>query len=242
MPKVVGYHRPSSLGEALELLAEPGSVALAGGTVVNADRRGDPVVAVDLQALGLAGVTADGRRARIGAMTTLQQLADSAVLPDGIRMLSRRELPSTLRTLATVGGTVAAGGPDSGLLAALLVHDAVVHVAGDGEPIAVPLAALLADRAQLKGRLIVAIEIAVDGAFAHDATARTPGDDPIVAACARRTTDGTVRLALTGVAPTPVLVDDVASLQPPGDFRGTTEYRQRVAGVLAARVRDAVQR
>jgi CO/xanthine dehydrogenase FAD-binding subunit len=42
------------------------------------------------------------------------------------------------------------------------------------------------------------------------------------------------------VAPTPVLVDDgsIDALDPPGDYRGSAEYRRHLAAVLSARVRE----
>jgi CO/xanthine dehydrogenase FAD-binding subunit len=48
---------------------------------------------------------------------------------------------------------------------------------------------------------------------------------------------GTTRLALTGVARRPVLVDPDAldELEPLGDFRGSPEYRRALAQTLAAR-------
>ena len=72
------------------------------------------------------------------------------------------------------------------------------------------------------------------------ATARTPADTPIVAALGRRTDEGALRLALTGVAATPVLVDadHLDALDPPGDFRGTPAYRRHLAAVLTARVAE----
>ena len=56
----------------------------------------------------------------LGATTTLQAVVDDQRVPTVLRELARRELPSTMRTLATVAGTVAAGGWQSELLAALL--------------------------------------------------------------------------------------------------------------------------
>jgi len=238
MPKVVGYHRPSSIDEALGLLSQDGSAVLAGGTVLNADRSGEPVVAVDLQALGLDGVEqlGDGRL-RLGAMVTLQALADHADVPASLRDVARRELPSTLRTLATVGGTVFAGGGSSALLAALLAHDASVEVVGPSGTSSVGLAGFLASPPA--AALVVAVSVDVGGACAAARTARTPGDEPIVSAYARATAEG-VRTALSGVGHVPVLVEDPAKLDPPGDFRGSTEYRRHVAGVLVARVRAEV--
>jgi CO/xanthine dehydrogenase FAD-binding subunit len=242
MPKVVGYHRPSSVEEAVSLLTQPSAAVLAGGTRLNATNDGDPVVAVDVQALGLSGIESrsDGR-IRLGAATTLQQLADHPELPEALRALARRELPSTLRTLATVGGTVAHADWESELLAGLLVCDTVVTVARVGGAADHPLPAVLSDRSILQGGLITAVTISGDGAFAADHTGRTPADTAIVSAVARRGIDGRVRLALSGVAPTPVLVDGSAPLTPPGDFRGTVEYRTHLARVLSDRVRKAVE-
>ena len=48
-------------------------------------------------------------------------------------------------------------------------------------------------------------------------------------------------MAVTGVAPTPVLVDPenpTVSLQPPGDFRGDSEYRMHLVKILASRALD----
>ena len=44
-----------------------------------------------------------------------------------------------------------------------------------------------------------------------------------------------IRTALTGVADTPVVVDDVDALEPPGDFRGSPSYRLHLARVLRRR-------
>jgi CO/xanthine dehydrogenase FAD-binding subunit len=53
-----------------------------------------------------------------------------------------------------------------------------------------------------------------------------------------RSTDSGALLALCGVGPTPQLVDpgDIDRLEPPSDFRGSSEYRRHLAQVLAARV------
>jgi CO/xanthine dehydrogenase FAD-binding subunit len=43
---------------------------------------------------------------------------------------------------------------------------------------------------------------------------------------------------MSGVAPTPVVVDaeHLADLEPPGDFRGSSTYRAELAQVLLGRV------
>ncbi|HXP22116.1 MAG TPA: FAD binding domain-containing protein [Streptosporangiaceae bacterium] len=241
MSRVSEYLRPATLSEALACLDRPGAVVIGGGTKVNAARPAGPVVVVDLQALPTGAVERDGADGLlIGATVTLQRLADDARVPAAIREAARREQPSTLRAMATVGGCVATADPSSELLAALLVHGGTVRLAGrDGEHDR-SLAALLADRSPLAGRIITAVAVETGGVTAAARTARTPADRPIVAAVARRRPDGQRRLALTGVAAAPVLVtaerDAAGDLDPPGDFRGSSEYRRAIAAVLTRRV------
>ncbi len=238
MYRIEAYHRPTSVAEAVGLLAAPDHLALAGGTTVRHDGGARSTEIVDLQALGLDRIALDPDAldrgiVRIEAMVTLQDIADSDAVPDLIRVAARAELPSTLRTLATVGGTIGAGWADSLLLTALLVHDTSVRFA-DGR--SAPLPSVLTTGLDA-GELIVAVEAQTSGRTAVARTGRTPSDDPIVAAAAR-TADGGIRLALCGIAHTPELVDvgNVDRLDPPGDFRGSSEYRRHLATVLSARV------
>jgi carbon-monoxide dehydrogenase medium subunit len=98
--------------------------------------------------------------------------------------------------------------------------------------------------------------------------ARTPADDPIVAAVAVVEMDGSVvqqaRVALTGVWPEAVRLAEAPSrlvgspldkssiweaaaaveeeVAPTGDFRGSAEYRRAMAGVLTRRALEACLR
>lgn len=224
------------MGEALTTLAAPGTpkVVLAGGTVINADQGFDPIEVVDLQALGLDGITEEGDRLRIGATTTLQAMAYDERVPEALVALALREAPSTLRTLGTIGGLVAHRDADSELLAGLLVYGATVTIIDDGGSIDHDLSDVVASGPG--SGIIAAVSIETGGTTASAGTGRTPQDRPIVAAVARRAADGSVRLALCGVSSTPVLVEDVSSLDPPGDFRGSAQYRLHLASILAARV------
>ena len=239
MPLVAAYHRPNSLSEALALLAEPNRVPLAGGTTINADRAASDIEVVDLQSLGLEGIERTGGRVRIGAMATLDAVARSIELSPALQRIARAEAPSTLRTLATLGGLIAASDSDSVLLAALLVHDASVEFAGGS---AHPLRLVL-QQGVSSGAVITAVTIDPEGELATSATGRTPADVPIVAAVGRRL-DRTVVVALTGVAGSPVLVDPAnpaAGLEPPDDFRGSASYRRMLAETLTARVIETLR-
>lgn len=226
------YHRPATLAEALSLLDSAGTAVLAGGTSLIASA--GPTAVVDLQELGLDSITLDGGRVWVGAMVRLRNLVESDLLPAILRDLARREAPNTIRNAATVGGTIVLADPESELIAGLLVHDAELTLVAADSTRSFAVGDYLHDR---PSGIITQISMESGGSAAAARTGRTPADRPIVAAVARRGDGGGVRLALTGVASTPLLVDpaDVDDLVPPSDFRGSTDYRGHLARVLAAR-------
>jgi len=235
MPGVMAYHRPSTIDEASSLLNDPGKVVLAGGTSLVpralSDRSSETAL-VDLQALGLDMIMADADRLGIGSMVRLGDLLAEHRIPALLRDLAQRELPSALRNQATIGGTVGDASHESLLLAGLLAFNTTVEIHNIGTR---PLADELLS--PTRNRLITSITIHTVGAAAVASTGRTPADSPIVAAVANKTSDD-LRLALTGVAAIPVLVDPAnptAGLNPPADFRGSSEYRLHLAEVLSAR-------
>lgn len=249
MPQIkVYYHRPTTIDQALQLLNRAGvnTALLAGGThaVPQLGNQVDEVV--DLQAVGLTGITTGAQTLTFGAMVTLQMLVENPLTPDLLREAARREGANTIRNAATLGGVVAAPDRDSELLAALLVCEAQITVHNQNGQTVVSLETLLRDvPAALGGGIIIAISVATGGQTAADRVARTPADRPIVAALARKSPAGKLWLALCGVSNVPVLADpnaDVkAAINPAGDFRGSAEYRRQMAATLARRVIAAVK-
>ncbi len=237
------YARPATLQEALDLLADPHAAVLAGGTDLNGDAAGAPKIAVDLQDLGLSGIDTDGSTLRIGAMTTLQDLVDATDAPSLLRELAHREAPSTIRNAATVGGTIGSSDPESELLAGLLLFDAAVALATATGSAEVRLDDLLDDPTALVGSIITSVTLSTSGATAADRTGRTPMDRPIVMVAGRLASDGIARLVATGVASRPVVIDPnrMDDLEPPADFRGSSEYRRHLAGVLADRIVERLE-
>lgn len=241
MQTISSYHRPSGLEEALTLVgrSDVNTVVIAGGTMVTAAELPAGTEVVDIQAAVAGTVDGSGDQVTMGGMTRLQDLIDNPATPSLLAELALREGPNTLRNASTVGGTVAAANPESELLAGLLVHDATVTIERLDGPEELPLAELLANRTVLNGGIISLISVVRGGETSSARTGRTPADASIVAAAGRVVADG-FRIALTGVAATPVLVDpdDLTDLDPPADFRGSAEYRRELAGILSQRVVD----
>ena len=235
---ITKYYRPTTLDEAVALAGRPDAVILAGGTSVNADPSLSAAIAVDLQAVGLADISSEPGIVRLGAMTTLQAVVDADEVPAVLRDLARREAPQIIRNAATVGGTIGIADFESPFLTGLLAHDAEVTLEGGDATIVRGLDDLLDDPTALDGTVITSVAVPTTGTAATDDTARTPMDRPIVLAVGRRAANGEMRLAIAGVADRPVIVDPdrVAALDPPSDFRGSSEYRRSIASVLAQRV------
>ena len=241
MSRTIAYHRPASIEDALDLLGSAGDRAaprtiLAGGTVVNATT-GQEREVVDLQALGLDEIRLEGQSVSIGAMVRLQDLVDSGDVPRGVRDAAKSEQPSTMRTVATVGGTVGVRWNESVLLAALLAHEAEVTTRTPTGSTVDSLNSWLA-RELSEPTIVTEITVAAEGATAVASTGRTPADVPIVAAVGRRAPAGII-VALTGVSDVPVVVDPfdpTSGLSPNEDFRGSVDYRLELARVLTARV------
>ncbi len=239
MRTITRYHRPANVREALALLGRDGveSVALAGGTVVNATESGPKTEVVDLQVAIGAGIDVVGDRVEIGAMTRLAHLTRSPEIPSLIRDLAHREGPNTYRNAATAGGTVATGDPESVLLAGFLAFGAEANLVTTAGQRTLAVADLLAEPELLDGAIIESISIESEGAGHWESTGRTPVDTPIVSVIGRRGVAG-LTLALTGVASTPILVapQDIEGLTPLADFRGSSAYRSELARILTQRV------
>jgi CO/xanthine dehydrogenase FAD-binding subunit len=265
MPKKPrAYHRPKSLAEALQLLAQPDSVALAGGTKLLASEDGLPVDhVIDLQALGLNQVEAERDELIVGATCTLTEFAAALArdYPDEplsllLQQVVKREGPNTYRNAATLGGTIASRLPDSELLAVLLVVDARLKFAWSAEAHEESFSAYL-EAGDAHHGLVVSLQIPWSrGRGAVERVARTPADYPIVSVAAWYPEGEQIRLAATGISSLPIRLfsaeeflktefnEDVIiaaaraakeSARHPGDFRGDAAYRAQMAEVLTRR-------
>ena len=139
MPKKPGaYYRPNNLDEALQYLSQPDTAPLAGGTELLAQEEGVSLAAVvDLQDLGLDQIKLEDDRLNIGAMVRLDSMDQFLATELGtasaaslLRKAIGQAGPNTYRNAATLGGMCASRLPDSELLAALLVMEAVLVFEG----------------------------------------------------------------------------------------------------------------
>src|SRR5262247_2059691 len=139
IPSAFAYHRPTSVKEAISLLAQFGDDgrALAGGhslIPMMKLRLATPEHLVDLAGVAeLKGIRADGGDIVIGAMTTQHDLIASELLSVKIPLLRETSLviaDPQVRYVGTLGGNVANGDPGNDMPAVMLCLGATYQVAG----------------------------------------------------------------------------------------------------------------
>lgn len=238
------YHRPETLKETLNLLKQPDTFPLGGGTLLSKPRPA-PIKVVDLQALGLNKLTLKGNALEIGATVTLQQLLVSSEVSNALKAAIKLEAPLNIRNTATVAGTLVAADGRSTFTTVMLALDAKVMLAGEESPMSLgDFLPLRPDN--LRGKLITGFEIPLNAKTAFETVARTPADKPIVCAALVGWPSGRTRLALGGYGKAPLLamdgtesggVESAASnaFHEAADEWGSAEYRMDVAATLAKR-------
>lgn len=147
------YFAPAGLEEALSLLSRfrGGARLLAGGTdliVRMRERKDTPNCLVSLgNVAGLDYIQPSDGRLRIGAMTTHQAIAASAVVRDRYRLLAAacgKVGTPQIRNMGTIGGNLCNAGPSADSAPALLALDARVRLASAAGQREVPLGEFLA--------------------------------------------------------------------------------------------------
>jgi aerobic carbon-monoxide dehydrogenase medium subunit len=231
IPGPFAYHRPSSVREAVGLLAELGedARAIAGGhslIPMMKLRLATPAHLVDLGGLSdLKGIRAEGGDIVIGATTTQHELIASELLGAKLPILRETSLviaDPQVRYLGTLGGNVANGDPGNDMPAVMMCLDATYDVAGHkgGRRIAAREFYQGAYFTALEpGEIVTAVRIPVPPAghgYAYEKLKRKVGDYATAAAAVVLTlTGGTVAtcsIGLTNVAETPLWAEDAARI------------------------------
>lgn len=258
----VGYARPSSLAEALELLAaDDGARALAGGqTLINVmkARAGSPDALVDLNRIDeLKGIElgTDGTL-EIGAMTTYSEIVASseARARPILGAVCAQIADVQVRNRGTIGGNVCTNDPTNHLPPLLAAIGAEFSIAGrDGTRTVSAEDFFLGVymTAVAQGELLTSIRVPAGRSDGFAAV--TLGIDGTCIVSAAASLNGRTRVALGCVDAVPVVLEldgtgedavrtavKGASLQPPSDVHASSDYRSHLAEVLAVRaVRDA---
>jgi len=127
------YHRPVTITELKENLSQPGARILAGGTdIVPKMRQGKFSAPILVDTSGVAAmhfVEDQGSQIVLGALTTHQEAADSALLKNvNPALVTAAESIGCQQTRCrgTLGGNIANASPAADTIPPLLIHDATL--------------------------------------------------------------------------------------------------------------------
>jgi putative selenate reductase FAD-binding subunit len=84
---------------------------------------------VSLDSLKLRGIEKKNKSLIFGSMVTLQEISDSELVPGAIRDAARFIPTRSVRNIATIGGNVGAGRPDSYIIPVLIASSAFAELA-----------------------------------------------------------------------------------------------------------------
>ncbi|MGH2374735.1 MAG: FAD binding domain-containing protein [bacterium] len=249
------YAAPDTVEETLVLLAEYGAEAklLAGGQslmpLLNM-RLARPAVVIDLNRVkGLDHITPTNGEIRIGAMTRQRAAERSSVLASRLPLITealRWVGHAQIRNRGTVGGSLAHADPAAELPAVAAALGAAFVIAGQNGT------RTLSSDEFFVGYLTTAIEptevltevrlpaMARDAGWAFTEVSRRHGDFALVGVAALVHTDGgdrwrDVRLAFTGVGPTPVRLREAEAI-----LEGQRLTRDAGSGRRGGRLDDAL--
>ena len=231
IPGSFAYHRPTSVKEAVSLLAQWGDDgrALAGGhslIPMMKLRLAMPAHLVDLAGISeLKGVRADGNDVVIGAMVTQHELVASELLTAKVPLLRETSLQVAdpqVRYVGTIGGNVANGDPGNDMPAVMMCLGASYHVTGQGGESRIAARDFYQGAyftALEPGDVLTAVRIPVPPAghgYAYEKLKRKIGDYATAAAAVVLTMAGgkvaTCSIGLTNVAETPLWAEEAAHI------------------------------
>lgn len=227
MAGIESYRAPKSLEEAAQILRAGNVTVLAGGTDLMPQTQASRVkfqpLLMNVQRVPeLKGIAVQGAAVRIGALVTIAELLESALVRERLNLLWQacdHFASDQIRNAATVGGNLCNASPAGDTLVPLLALDAVVELAakpnGTLERRRVPLAQFLLGpgrTSRARTELLTGVEVPLPpagftGTFYKHGTRHGLDISTIsLAAGARR--DGKllrgVRIAFGAVAPTAI--------------------------------------
>lgn len=270
-PAPFAYAKAKSLEHAIALLGDSDGDAkvLAGGQSLIATlnmRLSTPRLLIDINGLGLSGVSVKNGTVEIGALTRHVELERSLEIAKHAPLIARA-MPhiahAAIRNRGTIGGSIAFADPAAELPACLVALGGEVEIAGARGKRSVKADDFfkgLFETALGPGDVLTAIRVPAAGGetrVGFNEFARRHGDYAMVGVAASAEADGEgfsdVRLAYFGVDATPVrarkaetaltngdiegAVKALASdLDPPSDVHSTAATKRHLAGVLLRKI------
>lgn len=252
------YHKPTTVADAVKLLADPDAKAVSGGhTLLPAlkHRLNKPSALVDLSGIAeMKGIRKVGNAIVIGALTRHVEVANSAEVKAAIPALAYMAShigDVQVRNRGTIGGSVSNNDPAADYPAAVLGLGATIHtsrrkIAADDFFLGMFTTALEADE------ILTAIEFPIVDKAGY-AKMKNPASRYVMAGVFVSKAGGAVRVAVNGAGPCVFRqadmekalaanwsADAVAGVkQSPdglnGDIHGSAEYRAHLVGVMAKR-------
>ena len=252
------YHKPSSVADAVKLLADPDAKAISGGhTLLPAlkHRLNKPSALVDLSGIAeLRGIKRVGNAIVIGALTRHVEVANSAEVAAAIpalAYLAGHIGDVQVRNRGTIGGSVSNNDPAADYPSAVLGLGATVHtsarkIAADDFFLGMFTTALEPNE------ILTAIEFPIPEKAGY-AKMKNPASRYVMAGVFVSKAGGAVRVAVNGAGPCVFRQSDmeqalaanwspeaVAGIQQSpdglnGDIHGSAEYRAHLVTVMAKR-------
>jgi len=231
IPGSFAYHRPTSVKEAVGLLAQWGDDGrvLAGGhslIPMMKLRLAMPAHLVDLAGITeLKGIRVEGNDVVIGAMVTQHELVGSELLSGKVPLLRETSLQVAdpqVRYVGTIGGNVANGDPGNDMPAVMMCLGATYHVIGQGGERRIAARDFYQGAyftALETGNVLTAVRIPMPPAghgHAYEKLKRKIGDYATAAAAVVLSLSGgkvaTCSIGLTNVAETPLWAEEAAKI------------------------------
>jgi carbon-monoxide dehydrogenase medium subunit len=229
IPGPFEYHRPTTVADAIKLLATLGDEArpLAGGhslVPMMKLRLATPEHLVDLHGIeGLKGIRREGDRIVIGAMTTQHELLGSSDIAKSLPILHEAALliaDPQVRYMGTIGGNVANGDPGNDMPALMLTLGASYRLEGPAGTRDIAASEFYQGAyftALEPGEILTAIAIPAPAAghgYAYEKLKRKVGDYATAAAAVVLTMAGgkvvSCAIGLTNLHETPLLAAEAA--------------------------------
>jgi carbon-monoxide dehydrogenase medium subunit len=254
------YHRPSSVADAVKLLAaDPEAKVMSGGmTLIPTlkQRLAKPSAVIDLSGIrDLVGISVSGSAVTIKAMTTHAAVASSAEVKKAIPALAEMAEhigDAQVRNRGTIGGSIANNDPAADYPGGVLALGATVHtdkrkIAADDFFTGMFSTALAMDE------IVTAVEFPIPEKAAYVKFPNPASRYAMVGVCVAKGPAG-VRVAITGAGAngvfrhrameealaknwSPDALHDVGTDEAGlnGDIHASKEYRAHLVGVMARR-------